>query len=89
MGKLPRGNRSPSCWQRDGRIQVATVPCKSIYASSHETQFGPERVKTRSHWELTKSVSAQVAAFRLRQPERQITAEHIAKAQQPRTGVAK
>jgi hypothetical protein len=39
MGKLPRGNRSPCCRQRDGRIQVATVPCESIYASSHETQF--------------------------------------------------
>ena len=42
MGKLPRGNRSPCCRQRDGRFQVAPVPWESIYASSHETQFGQE-----------------------------------------------
>lgn len=43
MGKLPRGNRSPCCRQRDGRFQVAPVPWESIYASSHETQFGQFR----------------------------------------------
>jgi len=50
------------------------------------TEHGPERVKTRSHWELTKPVSDRGAAFRLRQPERRITADHIARAQQPPYG---
>ena len=49
--------------------------------------IGPECVKTAGHWELTKPASAKVAAFRLRRPERQFAAEHIAKAQQPRTGI--
>ncbi|MFP3569741.1 type II toxin-antitoxin system HigB family toxin [Paraburkholderia sp. SIMBA_030] len=43
--------------------------------SNATAAIGPNCVKTRSHRELTKPVSPQVAAFRLRQPERQITAE--------------
>jgi hypothetical protein len=51
------------------------------------TDCGPERVKTLSHWELAKPVLPQVVTFRLRRPERQITADGIAKAQRLPTGL--
>jgi hypothetical protein len=41
----------------------------------------------RSDWELTKPIAARIAAYRLRQAERQITAAHITKVQEAHTGV--
>jgi hypothetical protein len=53
----------------------------------HESVIGPERVKTPGLWELTKPISAQVAAGEVREHKRQITTAHIAQAQQPHAGV--
>ena len=69
-----------------GALEVVADVRMSVGKLAPMAGDGPERVKTRSHWELTKPVSDQGAAFRLRQPDRQITADHIANAQQPPYG---
>src|SRR5258708_37852936 len=50
-------------------------------------EVGPECVKTPGHRELTRPMPAQVAACEGLEHKRQTPVEHIAKAQQPGTGV--
>ncbi|CAH2812617.1 MAG: hypothetical protein CBARDMAM_7175 [uncultured Caballeronia sp.] len=64
-------------------------PAADAFAQQRATQERPapfQTVSKRVDIGITKSISSEVAAFRLRQAERNM-AEHIAKVRQPRTGI--